>query len=398
MDGDGRIVYLDNAATSWPKPTCVGEAMAGFLRDSGGNPGRSGHRLSIAAGRVVAEAREAVARALGLSDPLRVSFAANATAAVNTALFGFLRPGDRVVADGMVHNAVARPLTELARRGVVSSRARSDGAGRPDLESLESLVRGGARTAPARMIVATHGSNVSGALCPMPELAAMARRYGAVLLVDAAQTAGVEDVDLDGLGCAVLAFTGHKAMLGPGGTGGLAFGPDVDIGSFSPFLRGGSGSVSESEDHPAFMPDRFEAGTQNGPGLAGLLAGLRWIEERGRDTIREAELSLTELLAEGIRSIPGATVYGPGPGESRCAVLSFTAPGLSVSELAMDLDARYGVLCRVGLHCAPGAHASLGTFPGGTARLAPGPFTTVDDVEYAVAAVREIVGEGGRTP
>jgi cysteine desulfurase family protein len=398
--GGDRIVYLDNAATSWPKPAAVGEAMAEFLRDSGGNPGRSGHRLSIAAGRIVSCARDAVASALGMSDPLRIAFASNATAALNTALYGFLGPGDRVVADGMAHNAVARPLTELGRRGVQVDWARTDRAGRLDLDHLESLARSlpssGATKGrpPARMIIVTHGSNVSGALVPLSEAAGIAHRLGAVLLVDAAQTAGLEDIGLGTLGCAaVVAFTGHKAMLGPPGTGGLAFGPGVEVDSFAPFVRGGTGSSSGSEDQPAFMPDRFEAGTVNGPGLAGLLAGLRWMEERGRSAVRRAELQAIGRLVDGIRAIPGATVHGPGSREPRCAVMSFTLAGWSVSDLALELDERYGVLCRVGLHCAPRAHRSLGTFPEGTARLAPGPFTTTDDVDYTLGAIGELAVE-----
>jgi cysteine desulfurase family protein len=396
MNSDGRIVYLDNAATSWPKPPAVGEAMAAFLRDSGGNPGRSGHRLSIAAGRVVSDARDAVASVLGLADPLRVAFMANATMALNTALFGFLKPGDRVVADSMAHNAVARPLAELIRRGVSVDWARADSAGRIDLEHLEALARGvvagsGSPTKkPARMLVITHGSNVCGSLAPLAELAGIAARTGAVLLVDAAQTAGVEEIHLDRLGQAVLAFTGHKAMLGPGGTGGLAFGATVDIDLFSPFVRGGTGSASESEDHPMFLPDRFEAGTANAPGLAGLCSGLQWIEERGRAVIHATELQATEKLAGGLRAMPGATVYGPATGEPRCAVLSFNLAGWSVSQLALELDERYGILCRVGLHCAPRAHRSLGTFPDGTARLAPGPFTTPDDIEYTLDSIRKL--------
>ena len=396
MGGDSRIVYLDNAATSWPKPACVPDAMAEFLRESGGNPGRSGHRLSIAAGRVVMEAREAVADALGVGDPLRVAFAANATAAINTALLGVLRPGDRVVADGMAHNAVARPLTELGRNGVSVDWIRCGRDGSVDLGHAEELVRGHGGRA-ARMLVVTHGSNVCGSLAPLREMASIAAKYGTALLVDAAQTAGIEDIGLDSLGDAIVAFTGHKAMLGPGGTGGLAFSRDFDIGLVRPTVRGGTGSASDSEDQPDFMPDRLEAGTANGPGLAGLAAGLRWIGGNGgRDAIRERELRLTEALVAGIAALPGASVYGPEPGKPRCTVMSFTLGGWSCSELALELDERYGVLCRVGLHCAPRAHRSLGTFPDGTIRLAPGPFTTEADVEYALGAMAELAAEGGR--
>jgi len=268
--GGDRVVYLDNAATSWPKPPVVARAMAGFLDEAGGNPGRSGHRLSIAAGRILAETRDAVANCLGMADPLRVAFAHNATAAINTAMYGFLKPGDRVVADGNAHNAMARPLADLASRGVEVEWAPCAPDGTVLLDELERLA--GQRS--TKMIAVTHGSNVSGALLPLPDAAAIAGRAGAVLLVDAAQTAGAFPIDLDRLGRAVLAFTGHKAMLGPGGTGGLAFGAGLDIEAFQPFLRGGTGSKSESEDHPLFMPDRFEAGTHNGPGLAGVLADL----------------------------------------------------------------------------------------------------------------------------
>jgi len=396
MEDGERIVYLDNAATSWPKPPSVGQAVADFLRDSGGNPGRSGHRLAIAAGRVVSEAREAVAEAIGLSDPLRIAFTPNATAAINTALFGFLKPGDRVVADGLAHNAVARPLSELGRRGIIVDWAALDGSGRLDLENMDQLIRGSGSKPPAKMVVVTHGSNVSGALAPLDAFVEMAKRSAALVLVDAAQTAGIEEIGLDSLGNTVVAFTGHKAMLGPGGTGGLAFGPGVDVEAFDPFVRGGTGSASECEDHPGFLPDRFEAGTGNAPGLAGLLAGLGWLAERGRPVVREAERTATERLVSGIGSIDGATVFAPPAGSPRCAVMSFTLSGWSVSELALELDERYGILCRVGLHCAPRAHRSLGTFPDGTVRFAPGPFTTPGDIDYAIAAIAELAA--GRLP
>ncbi|MFH2115087.1 MAG: aminotransferase class V-fold PLP-dependent enzyme, partial [Spirochaetota bacterium] len=386
-----RVVYLDNAATSWPKPPVVARSIVDFMDDAGGNPGRSGHRLSIAAGRVVAEARDAVASCLGVDDPLRIAFAHNATAAINTALYGFLKPGDRVVADGNTHNALARPLADLARRGVEVEWAPCTPDGTVLLEEFERL----ARHKPTRMIAVTHGSNVSGALTPLPEAAAIAGRTGAVLLVDAAQTAGTFPIDLDRLGRAVLAFTGHKAMLGPGGTGGLAFGSGLDIEAFQPFMRGGTGSKSESEDHPLFMPDRFEAGTHNGPGLAGLLAGLRWLEEQGRDGIRNHEARLTRLIMEGLQGIAGIRVHGPMAGPIRCPVVSFTADGLSPSAIAMALDDGFGVLCRVGLHCAPRAHRNLGTFPEGTVRWSPGPFTTIDDVAYTIEALKAVmVGRG----
>jgi selenocysteine lyase/cysteine desulfurase len=321
-----------------------------------------------------------------MADPLRIAFAHNATAALNTALYGFLEPGDRIVADSNAHNALARPLADLAGRGVEVTWAPCAPDGTVLLEELEYL----ARHRSTRMIAVTHGSNVSGALLPLPDAAAIAGRAGAVLLVDAAQTAGAFPIDLDRLGRAVLAFTGHKAMLGPGGTGGLAFGAGLDVEAFQPFVRGGTGSKSESEDHPLFMPDRFEAGTHNGPGLAGLLAGLHWLEGQGMTAIRTHETELSRLLIEGLQGIPGIRVHGPAAGPSRCPVVSFTAVGMNPSAIAMALDDGFGVLCRVGLHCAPRAHRSLGTFPEGTVRWAPGPFTTADDVAYAIESLKAV--------
>lgn len=388
LDGE-RIVYLDNAATSWPKPTCVGDAMVAFLAESGGNPGRSGHRLALAAGRAVYEARAAVAEALGVSDPLRVAFMHNATAGLNAALLSYLRPGDRVIAIDGAHNALARPLAALAARGVALEWAAALPDGRPDLNALERLV-----ARPARLVAVTHGSNVSGALAPLPEIMNLADRARAPLLIDAAQTAGSFEIELDRLGKALVAFTGHKGMLGPGGTGGLAFGAALDLEAFTPAIRGGTGSASESEEQPPFMPDRFEAGTHNGPGLAGLAASLAWIAERGRAELRQREWALVARLMEGLQALPGLRLYGPEPGLDRCPVVSFSLKDMDAASVALALDEEAGVLCRVGLHCAPRAHRVLGSFPDGLLRWAPGPFTDDEDIDYAVDALRTIVADG----
>lgn len=436
MDGEPRTIYLDNAATSWPKPPEVIEAMREFLETSGGNPGRSGHRLSLAAGRTVAEARLGMARLLGIRDEMRIVFLHNATAALNLALAGYLRPGDRVAADDRAHNAAMRPLAALAREGVLveeAPRARpihsdarfsskpsgapAEGTGsRPagrgrisaslrDPGLLEDFLRGrpgsGAASAkPARALVVTHGSNVDGDLADLPGLAAAARASGTLLVVDAAQTAGAFPIDADALGNCVIAFTGHKALLGPTGTGGLAFSSDVDVEAFRPLVRGGTGSRSESEEQPGFLPDRFESGTPNGVGLAGMAAALRLLapggdpERLGPGAVLargEHEAALAERLAEALERIPGLRVYAPAPGAPRAGTLSFTVEGVLVSDLALALEDEAGVLCRVGLHCAPRAHRSLGTFPEGTVRFAPGAFTTEADCDAAAEAVERIV-------
>jgi cysteine desulfurase family protein len=392
------MIYLDHAATSWPKPPEVTQAMADFLARAGGNPGRSGHRLSVEAGRIVYDAREAVAELFGAADPLRVIFTLNATHALNIALAGLLRPGDHVVTSGMEHNAVMRPLRALchmpdddrpsatwprgARLTVVPCAA--DGA--LDVAALERAVTPG-----TRLIVLNHASNVCGTIQPVDAAAAIAHRAGALLLVDAAQTAGVLPIDVQAMGIDLLAFTGHKGLRGPPGTGGLILGAGVDAGQIEPFMRGGTGSRSESEEQPEDLPDKFEAGTPNGVGIAGLGAGVHWVLDHGVEAIRAHEVALAQALIAGLAEIPGVTVYGPRDAELCTATISFAAAGRRVSEIGGRLDEEYDVLCRVGLHCAPAAHRTLSTFPEGTVRFAPGVFTTLDDVRAAVRAVAQVL-------
>ncbi len=379
------MIYLDNAATSWPKPASVMAAMAGFLERAGGNPGRSGHRLSIAAGRIVYDTREALADFFGIRDPLRVIFTLNATHALNLALAGLLQPGQRVLTGGMEHNAVMRPLRELERRGIKVDviPAEKDGSLRPAgfAAALETETR---------LVVVNHASNICGTLAPVKEIAALAHAAGALVLVDAAQTAGALPVHLPDLGVDLLAFTGHKALHGPPGTGGLVLADDFDPVQLGPLVRGGTGSRSELEIQPDDLPDRYESGTPNGVGIAGLGAGLAWIRERGLESIYAHELTLAARLRAGLAEIPGVTVYGPAGPALATSVVSFTLAGKRVSEIGYRLDAEHGIFCRVGLHCAPAAHRSLGTFPEGTVRMAPGPATSLTDIETTLGAVKRI--------
>lgn len=378
------MIYLDHAATSWPKPPDVLASMAGYLERAGGNPGRSGHRLSVAAARIVYDAREAVAGLFGVSDPLRVVFTMNATHALNLALRGLLRPGDRVVTTSVEHNAVMRPLRALERAGVTLAVApcRADG-------SLDPADMAAALTPGTRLVVMTHANNVTGALLPVAEVAGLAHAAGALLLVDAAQTAGAHPVDVPALGIDLLAFTGHKGLQGPPGTGGLVLGNEVDPQALDPLVRGGTGSRSEWEEQPDDLPDRYESGTPNGVGIAGLAAGIGWVTDRGVNAIRAHEAALTGRLLAGLCAIPGVTVYGPAA-DKRTATVSFTLAGKRVSEVGLRLDEEYDILVRVGLHCAPAAHRTIGTFPEGTVRLAAGAATTEDDVGAALRAVEEI--------
>lgn len=380
------MIYLDHAATSWPKPPAVIRAMASFLERAGGNPGRSGHRLSIDAGRIVYETRELLARLFGAPDPLRVILAPNVTYALNIAMLGLLDPAsDRVVTTGIEHNSVMRPLRALEARGLRLDVVPCDAEGQLDLDAMAHALR-----QDTRLVVASHASNVTGTLLPLQEIATLAHEAGALLLVDAAQTAGVLPLDAQALGVDLLAFTGHKGLLGPPGTGGLVIAPHLPPDLIRPVLMGGTGSRSEEERQPEMLPDRLECGTGNGPGIAGLGAGVRYLLEQGVEAVRAHEHALAQRLINGLREIAGVTVYGPLDASLRTATISLRIQGHLVSEVGWRLDEEHDILCRVGLHCAPAAHRTLGTFPEGTVRLAAGYSNTTADIDAAVAAVAEI--------
>ena len=380
------MIYFDNAATSWPKPASVIDAMVHFMTEVGANPGRSAHRMSIEAGRIVYETREAVARLFNVADPLRIVFGLNATEALNLALRGILRPGDHVVTTSMEHNSVMRPLRALEEAGAIEiSVVPCTTSGLLDPADVQSALR-----PETRMIVLNHASNVVGSVLPVAEVGEVARRHGALLLVDAAQTAGCYPLDMEAMSIDLLAFTGHKALLGPQGTGGLCIGERVGAEDIEPVKRGGTGSRSQREEQPTFLPDRCESGTPNTVGLAGLRAGVEFVLQEGVQAIRAHEVSLTRRLIAGLREIPGVTVYGSHDPELQTAAVSFNVKGLEPSEVGLMLDEGHGILSRVGLHCAPAAHRTIGTFPVGTVRFGLSCFSTAQEVDAAVRAVREI--------
>lgn len=388
MAGSGNLVYMDNGATSFPKPPVVWEAMERVLREVGGSPGRSGHRLSQEAARIVFECRESLAALFGVPDSRRIVFTLNATEALNVAFLGLLKRGDRVVTTSMEHNSVMRPLRELVRsRGILLDIVMNDEAGRVDLEGLGKALATG-----TRLVVVNHASNVTGAVAPLAEIGRMVNDAGSLLLVDAAQSAGVLPVDVERSRIDLLAFTGHKGLLGPQGTGGLWVREGLEV---EPVYRGGTGSNSELEEQPSFYPDRLESGTQNAVGLAGLHAGVEFIRKRGVDVIGNHESTLARRLLEGLAQLSGLRVYGPEADEERTAVVSFTIDGMDPSEVGFLLDEAFGVLARTGLHCAPGAHRTIGTYPAGTVRLSPGFFTTNDEIDKAVEACRYLADRKG---
>jgi cysteine desulfurase/selenocysteine lyase len=385
------MIYFDNAATSWPKPPEVIEAMVRFLEHVGANPGRSGHRLSVEAGRIVYKAREAIAELFNAPDPLRVVFGANVTEALNLALQGYLRPGDHVVTSSMEHNSVMRPLRALAsrksREAIELTVVTCSAEGFLDPADLDAAVR-----PDTVMIVLNHASNVCGSLLPIGEAGVIARHRNCSLLVDAAQTAGAYPIDMQNDNIDFLAFTGHKALAGPMGTGGLIIGERVDLSRLTPLKRGGTGSRSEREEQPDFLPDMCESGTANTVGLAGLAAGVRWVMAQGVETIRQHEIELAQQLIDSLRDIPGVRVYGGLDAARQTATVSFNVIGLEPSEVGLRLDDEYGIMSRVGLHCAPAAHKTMGTFPAGTVRFGLSAFNTLEQVDRATQAVDKIAG------
>ena len=379
------MIYLDNAATTWPKPEPVYREMDRFFRRDAGNPGRAGHRLALAAGEAVERTRLALARLFGVPGPERIVFCANATDALNIALKGLLGPGDHVVTSVLEHNSVLRPLTALERRGVTTTRVAVSPQGGIDPEEIRRAV--GART---RMIVTTHISNVTGTIQPIAEIGNLARERGLLYLVDGAQSAGTLPLALPSLPVDLFAFTGHKGLFGPPGTGGLYIGPRVDLERFATLREGGTGIRSEEDFQTAELPYRFECGTPNTVGLAGLGTGVAFLAEVGVEKVREREVGMMEALLAGLRGIAGLTLYGPAAARDRGAIVSFTIRGWQPADVAAVLEQRYGVACRTGLHCAPGAIRAIGAWPCGTIRLSPGYFTTAEQIDHALDGIARI--------
>ena len=378
-------VYFDHAATSFPKPPEVVSAMVAYMERVGSNVGRGGYASAYEAAGTVLAARERLCALLGGPDPRNVIFTLNVTEALNMILKGFLRPGDHVLVSAVEHNAVMRPLVQLSQTGVAFDRIPCDGEGALCLDALDGLVRPSARA-----VVLTHASNVAGTIQPVAQVGAFCRAHGLRFIVDCAQTAGMEPVDMGSMGIDALAFTGHKGLLGPQGTGGFlvtdAFEKELD-----PLISGGTGSFSHLETVPALLPDRFEAGTLNLPGIYGLHAALGFLEKTGIDVIRARERALTARFLAAVAEDGRIRVAGPRTAEGRTAVVSLDFPGRDNAEIAFRLDSEYGVMTRCGLHCAPNAHRTLGTYPQGTVRFSFGYGNTEEEIDYASDAIGRIL-------
>ncbi|CAM3388677.1 MULTISPECIES: aminotransferase class V-fold PLP-dependent enzyme [Saccharibacillus] len=380
---DKPVIYLDHAATSWPKPASVLAAMEHSMREEAANPGRGGHRMAVSAGRVLVRTRMLLGRLFGVPNPSDIVFMPNTTAALNQAIKGLLRPGDHVISTMTEHNSVRRPLEYMRREhGVQVDYVPADEAGRIDLDGLSALCR-----ANTRLIVCNHSSNLLGSILPVADIAEIARSRGALLLVDAAQSAGVLDIDVGRLGIDLLAFPGHKGLLGPQGTGGLYIHPSIDL---LPLIHGGTGSQSEEADQPSVRPDRYEAGTPNTVGIAGLGAGVRHVLAEGPSVIGRREWELTQELIGHLSAIEGLSLLGPKLGEPRTGIVSFTLQGIDSAEIAFRLDREYGIAVRAGYHCTPLAHRAAKTIDGGAVRSSVGFDTTGTETEALAQAVREI--------
>ena len=380
-------IYLDNGSTSFPKAPGVGKAMADFIEKVGVNIGRGGYEEAYSAAEVVLDTREKLCRLFHFDQPENVIFQSGITAAMNVLLKGFLKPGDRVLTTSMEHNAVMRPLRQLEESGVEVVLIPCRGDGTLDFEALIDLATPGTRA-----LVMTHASNMCGTVMPVKEVAEYCQTLGIWTIVDCAQTAGILSIDMEDWGVDAIAFAGHKGLLGPQGIGGFLITDDL-AAEVDPLLSGGTGSISHLETVPEFLPDRFEPGTQNLPGIFGLHAALTYLEQTGIDAIREHEMACTARLLEGLSRLKGIRIVGRTQLTGRTAVVSVEFLHMDNADAAFLLEDKYGIMTRCGLHCAPRAHMTVGTFPQGTVRFAPGRETTVAEIDAAIAAVKEILGE-----
>lgn len=377
------IVYLDHAATSWPKPPEVFEAMRKAMEEAAANPGRGSHRMAVKASRVLYGTRRTLADLFGVKNPNDIALTSNTTEALNLAIKGYLREGDHVIATMIEHNSVRRPLEYLKRtRGVQVDYIPVDEEGQLDVQLIEGAFRSN-----TRLVVCSHSSNLLGSIIPLVEIGELVKKKGAVLLVDAAQSAGMLDIHVETMHVGMLAFPGHKGLLGPQGTGGLYISPDIDL---EPLLHGGTGSQSEAIEQPTVRPDRYEAGTPNTIGYAGLQAGVKKVLEWTPQHIYQHEWELTQYMIEGLQEVGGLRILGPALGQARTGIVAFVSERYSASELAFRLDREYGIAVRAGYHCTPLAHMASGTEQTGAVRASVGISTSRDEVELMRKAIAEI--------
>lgn len=380
-----KNIYFDNAATSFPKAPGVSAAVCDFIDNVGANVGRGTYRNSYSAAAVVYETRELLCKLFHFDNPMNVVFTMNITHSLNILLLGLLKSGDHVIVSSMEHNAVMRPIQELVKIGVEFDRVPCDVLGRLDIELVKKSIQPN-----TKLVLLTHASNVSGTVLPIEEIGKLCLKNGIYFVLDSAQTAGSIDIDFKKFNLSALAFTGHKGLLGPQGIGGLLL-CDTLAEKLNPLITGGTGSESDSEFHPLFLPDKFEAGTLNLPGIYGLNASLKYLLSIGLNKIHTHEMNLTEHFIAGISELDKISLVGPGSDLPRTSVVSINFQKLDNSEAAYILDNDYNIMTRVGLHCSPSAHKTLQTYPKGTLRFSFGYFNTLDEINYCLDSLKKIL-------
>lgn len=382
-----NAIYFDNASTSWPKAPGVGACMCKYIEEVGCNTGRGGYQKAYEVSAVVYDARENIRCLFNGNNSKNVVFTANVTQAINTVIKGYLKQGDHVLVSGLEHNAVIRPLEHLKSIGISYDILPCDIFGNLEIKSLQKKIK-----KETKAVVMTHGSNVCGAVLPIREVGAFCKEKGIAFIIDAAQTAGIIPIDMETDNIDALCFTGHKGLRGPQGIGGIVFSEKMTA-LVAPFIEGGTGSVSDSMTMPVFMPDRFEAGTLNLAGIYGLNTALNYLEEVDVEALLSKENQLTAAFIEGIKNIDMLKLIGSDSIENRCPVVSVTCERCDLSEIAFELDRDYGIMTRVGLHCAPIAHRTLGTYPNGTLRFSFSPSNTFEEIERTLSALKQIEKE-----
>jgi cysteine desulfurase family protein len=377
------MIYLDNAATTFPKPECVYTAMDKFLREKCANPGRAGYRMSVETEQEIVKARVTLAKFLGIKHPERMIFTFNATDALNMGIKGLLCEGDHVITSNLEHSSVSRPLTGLEKHGVITvTRVANSDDGFINADDIRNAIE-----ANTKLIVCTHASNALGTIQPIREIGGVAREKEIMFMVDAAQTTGVCDIDVETQRIDMLAFTGHKGPFGPPGIGGLYVGENVRLQAWR---EGGTGFEPESLSQPETLPFKLESGTPNSVGIVGLRTGIEFCIKEGTDTIRTHERDLALRLIKGLEADDRFKIYGGRDENEKVGIVSLNIKGLNPGEVAAILDNRFNVAVRPGMHCAPHIHREIGTFPEGTIRVSPGYFNTVNDIEETISGLKAI--------
>ncbi len=381
------MIYLDNAATTFPKPECVYRAMDEFLRERGANPGRAGHRISVEVEQEIEKARVTVARFLGIKKPERMIFTYNATDALNMGIKGLLREGDHVITSKLEHNSVSRPLKGMEKRGIIDvTWVDNSDEGFINADDIKSAIRPN-----TKLIVCTHASNVLGTIQPIKAIGEVAREKDLIFMVDAAQTMGVCEIDVEGQNVDMLAFTGHKGPFGPPGSGGLYVGERVELNAWR---EGGTGFEPETLSQPDSLPYKLESGTPNSVGIIGLKTGIEFCIKEGIDKIRQHERKLAMRMISEFDSDDRFEIYGCLDEDRKVGIVSVNIKGLLPSEVGAILDNTFNIAVRPGLHCAPYIHREIGTFPQGMVRISPGYFNTTEEIEKTISGLKEIAGNG----